>query len=60
MIILPRKDLAFLNAPYPVSQGSIQDKVCDHSPKRQILGLIPSQLVVKAKSDGGDDDGGIA
>lgn len=60
MIVLPGEDFALLNAPYPVGQCSVQDKVCDNRPQRQILGLVPSKLVVEAESDGGDDDRGVA
>ena len=54
------ENFAFLYPPYPESQCAIENEVHDHSPKGTLLRRIPSELVVRIESDGGNDHSGGA
>ena len=60
MIIFPSEYLALLDSPYPICQGPVERKICHNRPERQFLSLVPTELVIKAKSNGSYDDCGVA
>lgn len=53
---LSRKYLALLHSPDPIGQCGIEQKIYNHCPQRQFLGLVPAKFVVISEGSRGDDD----
>lgn len=49
LVDLPIEYFTPLDAPDPVSQSAIQDKVCDHGPESPGLGSVPAEFVVSVE-----------